>query len=554
MQLTRFLLLLIASGNLIFPNISVSGVNLSELKVSEAQQALSEKIKPPKSIDLVYESQNYSIDTSELNLNYDFSLSAERAYSYTRTGNFTTDTLNKIDLYKNPVNLGLIANYDKTVLNKFLSIVKGQISKDPVEPKLDIVNNEVVFTNGSEGIVVDEDRLISDISQNIAYAKTENIQIETKKVDKFLEESEIVRLKERASKLIGKGLVVKFEYDTFTKNDRDLVKFLDPSGDFNEVAINKFVGEVSKKLDREAQNAKFVFADGKVEEFEPARDGVLVEKSKLADLIKLSLEGGDTNIIVPVKKTAPLITTDKINNLGIKELIGRGSSTYFHSIPGRVHNVALATSRINGTLVAPGETFSFNKTLGDVSKFTGYQSAYVIIGGKTVLGDGGGVCQVSTTLFRAVLDAGLPIDQRSAHAYRVGYYEQGSPPGIDATVYAPSPDFKFTNDTNEYILISAKADSKNYSLVFELYGTSDGRISNVTTPVITSQVAPPPDVYQDDPTLPVGTIKQVEHKAWGARVSFNYSVTRGGEEIYKKTFVSNYRPWGAVYLKGVKAQ
>ena len=210
----------------------------------------------------------------------------------------------------------------------------------------------------------------------------------------------------------------------------------------------------------------------------------------------------------------------------------------------------MAASRINGTLVKPGETFSFNNALGDVSQFTGYRQAYIISGGKTILGDGGGVCQVSTTLFRALLNGGLPINERTAHAYRVGYYEQNSPPGLDATVYGPTPDLKFTNDTPGHILITAKADSKNLSLVFELYGTSDGRKSTISNPVVSNITPALPTVYQDDPTLPMGKTKQIDYAAAGARVTFNYSVERNGENIYKKTFVSNYRPWAAVYLKG----
>ena len=133
----------------------------------------------------------------------------------------------------------------------------------------------------------------------------------------------------------------------------------------------------------------------------------------------------------------------------------------------------MATSRLNGVLVAPGEEFSFNKALGDVSAGTGYQQAYVIKGGRTVLGDGGGVCQVSTTLFRALLNAGLPITERRAHSYRVGYYEQGFPPGLDATVYYPTTDLKFKNDTSNHILIQSRVEG--VKLIFDIYGPDDGR-------------------------------------------------------------------------------
>ncbi|MEK7112330.1 MAG: VanW family protein, partial [Patescibacteria group bacterium] len=143
-----------------------------------------------------------------------------------------------------------------------------------------------------------------------------------------------------------------------------------------------------------------------------------------------------------------------------------------------------------------------------------------------------------------------PIIERRAHSYRVAYYEQDSLPGLDATVYDPTADLKFKNDTPAHILIQPIVDTKKATLVFEIYGTSDGRTSTISKPVVANVVPPPEDLYTDDPTLPAGKIKQIDYKAWGAKVTFNYKVERGGENIYQKTFVSNYRPWQAVYLRG----
>jgi vancomycin resistance protein YoaR len=201
-------------------------------------------------------------------------------------------------------------------------------------------------------------------------------------------------------------------------------------------------------------------------------------------------------------------------------------------------------------LLSPGEVFSFNQAVGDISAETGYKQAYVIKEGRTVLDDGGGVCQVSTTLFRAVLYAGLPVIERTAHAYRVGYYEQGFPPGLDATVFYPTVDFKFKNDTPAYLLIQTVISGSK--LYFNLYGTSDGRVTTLSKSTVTDQTPPPPDLKQDDPTLPKGEVKQVDWAAWGAKVSFTRTVTREGEEIIKETWRSNYRPWQAVYLVGIK--
>ena len=392
--------------------------------------------------------------------------------------------------------------------------------------------------------------------ENLSFAQDGQISIPVDVVDNTLNEAEAKLLSARAEKLLGKSVVMKFEYTEITLSDTDIFKLLAPKGGYNDEAIAALIEKNAPQVERDPQNPKFVFENGKVAEFQPALDGIKIDRASFRELIieKLNaLEPGSDKTLsldIPVAKAPPEVNTGDVNDFGIKELIGRGTSTYFHSIPGRVHNVVLAASRMNGTLVKPGETFSFNATLGDVSAFTGYQQAYIISGGKTILGDGGGVCQVSTTLFRSLLDAGLPIVERQAHAYRVGYYEQDSSPGLDATVYSPSPDLKFTNDTGHYILIEAIADPKTYSLVFELYGTSDGRVASISKPVVTGVTAPPPDLYQDDPTLPAGVVKQVDYKAWGAKVTFNYVVTRDGQNIINKTFVSNYKAWQSIYLRG----
>ena len=333
---------------------------------------------------------------------------------------------------------------------------------------------------------------------------------------------------------------------------------LQTSYHYSEEKLLNLLATIAGKMYVAPVDAVFNLQNGKVIVFTPSLDGQEIDndaiKSELNSNFQSVVTGKIKSIIIPipVKILKPKITIDKINNLGIKELIGEGNSLFQHSIINRVYNVTLATTRLNGILVAPNEIFSFNKALGDVSAFTGYQQAYVIENGRTVLGDGGGVCQVSTTLFRAVLNAGLPIIERHAHAYRVGYYEQDSPPGIDATVYSPSVDFKFKNDTGKYILIQTSINPDIEQLTFSLYGTSDGRSVTLTKPIVTNEVPPPPDVYQDDPTLPKGIIKQIDFSAWGANVYFTRTVIKDNKEYLSDKFTSNYQPWRAIYLRGTK--
>jgi vancomycin resistance protein YoaR len=337
--------------------------------------------------------------------------------------------------------------------------------------------------------------------------------------------------------------------------------FLNSLFKMNTLFIDDVLANLQIHINTSPQDALFQFEQGKVKSFQVSKPGrhLDTEKTKQMILTYIHSVGNDPRALLPdyvlplpVVSDAPKISTENSNNLGIKELLATGTSRFHHSIPGRVHNVELAASKINGHLIAPGTEFSFNDALGDVSAATGFAPAYIIKEGRTVLGDGGGVCQVSTTLFRAALATGLPISERHAHAYRVGYYEEESPPGIDATVFAPGYDLKIKNDTGNYILIQARIDTANYALAFDFYGTKDGRTVNMTKPALYSQTPPPADLYQDDPTLPVGVVKQVDWSAYGGKTSFDYTVTRGNEVLTKQTFYSNYQAWRAIYLRGTK--
>ncbi|MCL4360294.1 VanW family protein [Patescibacteria group bacterium] len=334
---------------------------------------------------------------------------------------------------------------------------------------------------------------------------------------------------------------------------------LSPYFRWDDGTLTGMLADMSDSIDIPVQNALFAYKNGRVTSFKPSRNGRRVniaEAKKRFTAILASVPHTNTHtftIPLPVDVIHPAVTTDGANTFGIREKIGEGYSEFAGSAEERIHNIVLAATKINGILVRPGDTFSLDDALGDISAATGFQPAYIIQNGRTILGDGGGVCQVSTTLFRAALNAGLPIVERHAHAYRVHYYEEGGyKPGIDATVFAPSVDFKFKNDTPGYILIQTVLDLRKPSLTFNLYGTGDGRQAEILDQRLWAETPPPPDLFQDDPTIPAGIVKQVDFAAWGAKASFRYRVTRNGQTIEDETFNSNYQPWQAVYLKGTK--
>lgn len=334
---------------------------------------------------------------------------------------------------------------------------------------------------------------------------------------------------------------------------------LPPAYSYDDANLKKTIDPMKKKIDKPAVDALFQFENNKASAFRPSSDGKTLDaeaaKNMIVSKTPLLASGKATGtqvISIPVKISKPKTTTDEANDLGIKELVATGTSLFQGSIQNRIYNLTLASNRLNGILIAPDETFSFVKAVGDVSSLTGYKQAYVIQNGRTVLGDGGGLCQVSTTFFRAALNAGLPILERNPHAYRVHYYEEDSGPGIDAAVYTPTVDFKFKNDTGHTLLVQTSIDPEEMRLTFELYGTKDGREVTVNDPVILSTSPAPEPLFQDDPTLPKGQVKQVDFAAAGARVYFTREVKKDGKVLLADKFVSNYRPWQAVYMRGTK--
>lgn len=417
-------------------------------------------------------------------------------------------------------------------------------------------SSRIQIKESIDGLSLDRDK-IQKLAEDYLLSGTYLNSIPLKIVSPKVTTQHIMKAKLALEKLIDEPVKLTFDNQTWTIDIKTVLALLDLQTG-QDVFLDKdrtyvFLEKIALEIDQPVQEGLFEFnpQTKRVIAFQPSKEGRKLDKDKAYQLITevlINPTDGQKIITLPVDISKPKIETADVNSLGIKELLGRGISRFTGSIPNRIYNINLTASKINGILLPPGEIFSFNRTIGDITAATGFKQAYVIKEGRTVLDDGGGVCQDSTTLFRAVLNAGLPVVKRTAHAYRVGYYEQGFPPGLDATVFYPSVDFQFKNDTSNHILIQAY--TSGATLYVDLYGTSDGRTVTLTKPIILNQTPPPPDLRQDDPTLPKGTVKQVDWSAWGANVSFKRTVYKQGETILNETWKSNYKPWQAVYLVG----
>jgi vancomycin resistance protein YoaR len=252
-------------------------------------------------------------------------------------------------------------------------------------------------------------------------------------------------------------------------------------------------------------------------------------------------------VSVPVAIIKPRIDTTQVDEMGIVELVSEGTSSYKGSPPERVHNVVNAAGKFGHVVVAPGEEFSFNDNVGDVNAANGFIDALVIAGDRTAVGIGGGVCQVSTTAFRAAYTGGFPILERWAHGYVVGWYGK---PGLDASIFTPNVDFRFKNDTGHFILVKSSWNEKKGTVTFSIYGTKPNRTVEISEPVISNRQPAPPAAYQEDPALKAGQIKQVDWAKEGIDAVVTRTIRYGDGQVKQEKLVSKYRPWQAIYLYG----
>ena len=543
----------LAYDKVILPRVIISGVEVSNMDKEAARLRLAAVFSAhPNRVKVVYRGKTLA-ETTTLRVDYDFDWAMEQAWNLGRSGNPLTKISERMAMFFEPISIDLPIDYDVDAVEGIITRAAGEINQEGKAAEIYIDEaGEVKVETGVDGLLVDAEALQKDIAAALRFPGEQTVEVKTVVNSFAIDSNRVNQALESAKNWKDKSLRLYYRDFSYTLATKQILKLLSlAAAPINFEEVDSLLATIKPKVETEAKNAVFNFENGKVIEFSAEVNGVAIEeavfKQKLAEIIAF---GKKTEMELPVTVTEAKIKVGDINSLGIKTLIGVGTSKFAHSIPNRIHNLTLASSRLNGALVAPGETFSLGATIGDISRATGYREAYVISEGRTVLGDGGGVCQVSTTLFRAILNAGLPVVERKAHAYRVSYYEQDMGPGYDATVFFPSTDLKFVNDTAGHILIQTKVDAKNFSMRYEIYGTNDGRIATISAPKIYSQSPALATVYQDDPTLPAGTLKQVDWSAPGAKVSFDYKVTRNGETLQDRTFTSTYRPWAAVYLKG----
>jgi vancomycin resistance protein YoaR len=315
-----------------------------------------------------------------------------------------------------------------------------------------------------------------------------------------------------------------------------------------------FLETIAPDLTADPVNARFVFDDEthQLEVIEHSVNGRSLDIDGTVAQFETALfatSPSDRRVQLIFQDMIPTVNDQATaSELGITELVVQHTTYYYGSTAARRTNIQVAAENFHGLVIPPNEEFSFNEWLGDVSVESGYEQGLIIVGNQTITGVGGGVCQVATTAFQTAFYGGYPIVERIGHAYRVGYYEEGEGPGMDATVYSPIVDFRFLNNTPYHLLIEVYVNASNSSITWKFYSTSMNRRVVKEGPVIRGQTSPPPPIYRANAALGLGQVRQVDYAVGGADVYVYRTVYEGDRVIIDhEEFHTHYMPWASQF-------
>jgi vancomycin resistance protein YoaR len=425
---------------------------------------------------------------------------------------------------------------------------------------------EVTVTEAVEGAVLDTDEAFDRLRTDAADLNLSTLELRLVERTAVISKAEAETLIPAATQAVAEApytLSFSPEYGdifSYTVSAEDLKIWLLPGKDENGAALlsldtaamETFLNGIHADIDIAPQDAKFVVEGDRVVEFQESRDGFVINDDRvLADLLA-ALGTSDDNIVLAAEQTPPTIPTGSANDLGIKEVLGVGFSSFAGSPGNRRANIRHGADKLNGLLVPPGETLSLLEKLRPFTVADGYLPELVIKGDEIIPEIGGGLCQIGTTTFRAAMNSGLDIAERRNHSLVVSYYNDPSNgnPGTDATIYDPAPDLKIVNDTGHHIMLVTEVDSTRSELHFTFWGTSDGRQGSYTPPVVLSWTGYGSTIEKPTTSLAPG-VRQCQSPHPGATTTFDYNIVMPDGTTKTREFFSSYRSLPTICLVGV---
>ncbi|MFH1255078.1 MAG: VanW family protein [bacterium] len=560
--------------NKIYPNIFIGSLNIGGQTAEQAKKLINEEINKISRTGMIFSHKNSRAPIMPIVSSSDGDIAiqiiffnadqtVETALNYGRGHGFFINLEKKLSLLADKKQLALEISINQSQIEKMLKDNFPDAFQPAENAKLIVQiqpggNYEFEVSGEKFGKIIDCEQAVQQMIGNLSHLDNQEIKLSTITQYPKISAQDALNIGSKAEAVLSSAPLALVYGDNEWIIGKDSLAGLlalkqndSAAGEIgvglDEMKTMDYLREkIAPEIDKKPIEAKFEINGGKVSEFQNGQDGQALDIEATFSKMNSEIANSGRIELIVAKQTVSSKAED-INTFGIKEIIGIGSSNFAGSPANRRHNIKIGAAAVNGSLIKPGEEFSLVKTLGEISSSTGYLPELVIKDNKTVPEFGGGLCQIGTTVFRATTESGLPVTMRRNHSYRVQYYE---PAGTDATIYDPLPDYRFINDTQNYILIQSEISGDNLSFAF--WGTKDGRVIEKTNPVIYNIVKPPPAKIIESLDLKPGIKKCSEKAHNGADAYFDYKVIYTDRQIKEKRFSSHYIPWQEVCLLGVE--
>jgi vancomycin resistance protein YoaR len=560
-------------ANRIYPGVRVWGVDVGGMRTEEASAALVDDLElDAPLVTLRGPDRSWDVRLTDLGLWLDPSATLVPAYRLGREFSWIGNLLAHLELLIYGVDLPPVVIYNERVTHSYLEALAGRVDFFPTDATLSFNGVTPVVNPAQPGRYVDVEATLAALSPAVIRLSPADVELVIGEIPPTVADAEPARAEAEA--LLDGPLTLVLSHPRegdpgpWALPPEQLVAMLlvwAESADkqrpgvlhvaLNEEAVRAYLETIAPWLVIEPVDARFHFNEytRQLEPISPSAEGRALDVGASAARIVQELTAGNRYVSLVLQVVPPRYPdTATAGGLGIIELVAEGESYFIGSPSGRDHNIRLSATKFDGVVVAPGETFSFNHCLGEVTAEAGYEDSYITAGEQLAIDIGGGICQVSTTAFRAAFWGGYPIVERSYHHQRVGYYElMGAGVGMDATVYSPVTDFKFANDRLTPLLIETEIEDEAHRLVFRFYSTGDGRRVEKDEPVVSDEAEPGPPIYQLDEELEPGTVIKWQSAVGGLTATVERRVYDAeGNLLYHNIFVSKYAPRRAAYHYG----
>ncbi len=554
----------------ITPGVSALGSPIGGISRADAVTKLTPNVQQllDRPLEIRGSDRTWTTTARDLGLRLEPNELAATAYQVGRQGSPFDRLGEQIDVFVHGRTVTATSTTDQAALDTSLRGMAKQIERAPRDAKLTLKKDGIIDSTTAEaGLAVD----IAASRERIAGALNgggQNVELVTQTLPPTIPDDQLRTAREQLERLVGpeaQPLTLSFGEQTYKLERADLLKLLSLSGgtkpgqpavvNIDEAPLETWAAKMAKDINQPVQDARFRFNGGNLQVLRPSKQGRTVDQEAVVERVRQALLNGESNLQLPVQIIEPSVSSDNPQALGITELIDRGSTSFAGSIPEKKFNIQLAAQRLNGVVVAPGATFSFNDAIGPTTLDSGFKWGFGITSGsdgpKTVPSVAGGICQVATTLFQPVFWSGYQLEERHWHLYWIPAYTSRNVVGLDVTVDGDSNlDFKWINPTNNYVLIQADADEER--VYFGLYGKKPSWTVQVDDAVISNRTQPDTKpIAQEEPTLPWGRTLLVET----ARDGFDVEVTRrvipaDGGKPRELNLKSSYQPAHTVTLVG----